>query len=141
MNSRLRKLLCYALICCVPACASTSSYELGERDPTETYSVLSRHIVSDQKIRVHLRDGTVIDMTAIAVTAETLNGLVDDNTELQKINLKDIVSVETNLNHESEKEIGRLLLVGLLAVGIIMWVVSSSGSAYDFSGISFGGGA
>ncbi len=141
MNNRLAKLICCTLIVCVSACASTSFYEVGETDPTDTYSILSRHIVSDQKIRVHLRDGTVIDMTAIAVTAETLNGLVDDNTELQKINLKDIVSVETNLNHESEKEIGRLLLVGLLAVGIIMWVVSSSGSAYDFSGMSYGGGA
>ena len=141
MNNRIAKLLCYTLIVCITACASTSRHEVGETDQAETYSILSRHIVSDQDIRVHLRDGRVIDMTVIAVTAESLNGMVDDTIEVQKINLDQIVRVETNLNHESDKKIGRLLLIGLLAVGIIMWVVSSSGSAYDFSGVSFGAGA
>jgi hypothetical protein len=80
-------------------------------------------------------------MTAIRVTSETLNGRVAGNIEVQKIPLEDIVSVETNLDNESMKEIGKLLLVVLLIVGITMLVVGSSGGGYDFSGVSFGGGS
>jgi hypothetical protein len=81
-----------------------------------------------------------MDMTAIEVTPLTLNGLVDNNMEIQKILLEDIASVETNLNNESEKKVGKLLLLGLLMVGITLLVVKGSSGGYDFSGIGFGGG-
>jgi hypothetical protein len=140
MNNRIGKLLCYTLICCITACATTSSYEVGETDSTETYSILSRHIVIDQDIRVHLRDGSIVDMRAVEVTAETLNGLVDGNVEIQKIYLEDILSVETNFSGEPDMDNGWGLLVAILMASIIMWAVASSGSGYDFSGLSFGGG-
>ena len=141
MNCRLRNLLCFALIACITACASSPGYKVAKSSPSETYSVLSRYISSDEKIRIHQRDGTVITMTAIRVTPETLNGWVAGNIEVQKIPLEDIVSVETNLDNESMKKIGKLLLAGVLLVGFAVLVVGSSGGGYDFSGVSFVGGS
>jgi flagellar basal body-associated protein FliL len=138
MNCRLKKLLCFILIACITACASLPAYEVAMSSPSETYSVLSRNISSDDKIRVHLRDGTVIIMIAIRVTPETLNGRVAGALEVQKIRMEDIVRVETNLDNESTKKVGKLLLGVLLMVGITVLVVGSSGGGYNFGGVGFG---
>jgi hypothetical protein len=140
MNYRISKLLCFILIACIIGCASSPEYKVAKSSPGETYLILSRQISRDEKIRVHHRDGTVTKMTAIGVTPETLDGRVSGNMEVRKIPLEDIIRVETIVDNESMKKIGKLLLAGLIITGVVLLIAGTSGG-YDFSGISFGGGS
>ena len=61
----------------------------------EAYSELSQHIVIGEDIRVHLRDGSVVTITATGINPKTLKGWVTSGPiEFREIPLELIAKVE-----------------------------------------------
>ena len=95
MNYRLRSLLCLTLITCITACASSTGVTVANNSKKEAYSVLSQQIVIGEDIRVHLRDGSVVTITATGINPKTLKGWVTSGPiEFREIPLELIAKVE-----------------------------------------------
>jgi hypothetical protein len=95
MNYHLRSLLCLTLITCMTACASSTGVTVANSSKKEAYSVLSQHIVIGEDIRVHLRDGSVVTITATGINPKTLKGWVTRGPiEFREIPLELIAKVE-----------------------------------------------
>lgn len=126
MNYGLRRLLCFTLITCITACASSAGYKVAKSSPKETYSILSRHISSGDKIRVDLRDGSVITMVATSVTPQTLNGWLAGSGGFRKIPLKDIARVEADVDSQWKNPVVWAVVAGVVLFVAVMAVAYSA---------------
>lgn len=132
MNYGLRRLLCFTLITCITACASSPGYKVAKSSPAETYAILSRHVVIGEHVRVHLLDGTVITMAATAVTPQTLNGWLAGSGGFRKIPLKDIAKVEADVDSQWRNPVVWAVVAGVV---LIVAALVLAKSASDDMGI------
>ncbi len=134
----VRNLICFALAVCIVGCTSTKQYTSSNSNAEELGNKLSANVARKDIVRVHLHDTSVVEMTVIRVTHETLDGQVLGHREVLHIPLTQIAKVE-KLDRKSVEGVGEVVLAIIVLV-VVAALVIGMGSGYDFSGVGFEGG-